>query len=868
MKKLIFICTLLAYTSVLFAQTKDYRTTEDGMNKLINNPDFINDVVKLGTEPLTLEKLDSYFAKYVPEYSNFKIDNSKIDFNNLYYVNSEGVSNELIANKLGSLLKLKPNETQNLKNILTGNISYTQASGLSTGLGNELYERGKDKNVDYVVDYSTDFFQNKLGDGGTNSTLIDIGGGLLGAALTELNKKYYEKLAEQERVALLVDDHMVYLMGSTSFYDQSTKKYISGSKPEQKDLFTHHLATKKMANSTAYSFTPTDYTEAIKLLNQSIALYRQNADRAYYLYLAYVDRALCKMKTGAYRGAIIDYYFAQGVLENILKGTLKDKSVYFDYPIGFFDIQNKSTYFKGKVETKFAVLNNKDIVIMIINRSFAKYRAGDYKGAIGDAEFATQRLVNKNIPSSGKPNDYKDVIKAIVAMSQFGLEKYTASYTTFSNANLDDDLFADKDNDGVTNFLDTDDEGSPGYVDKAEGYKKTEYYGLPNYFPFDIAQIKGMAYYKAGKLDAAIGIYENILTAENSGGKKTFTKIGGDVTAVYSTLGSFYFTKGDQKKAIKLLDEAIKLNPNQLEYYYKRGTYKKSLGQIKEANADFAIVKNPALLKVANAKKSSEYYETKYAEFTAANKLQEQYLLVKEAMLAYPEMYHYFMWLIKNLSESKNRSNANEMSELLINDPKKHHLLKSLYYEYLADNQNEEKEMFLAFDNGLGLYESSTMYQLLNLLRKPYYCRLLTKYVSPTNNNFIPPNFDKAQMAKMLDSLNAASIETYKTNKIMLKVLNDQRKLSQPKALGNYEEYLAVLNSNSMLLNNMSALHALDKIECLFILNRRAEAIKFAKQVWAKGKLMKPMDEVVNPFYKMTNSYYYAIENMANGSCD
>jgi hypothetical protein len=158
MKKLIFTFTLFIFTSVLFAQSNDYRTTEDGMSKLFNNSNFINDVIKLGTEPLSLEKLDSYFAKYVPEYSNFKIDNSKIDFNNLYYVNSEGVSNELIADKLGSLLNLKNNESQNLKNILTGNTSYTQTSGLSTRLGNDLYERGKDKKVDYVVDYSVDFF--------------------------------------------------------------------------------------------------------------------------------------------------------------------------------------------------------------------------------------------------------------------------------------------------------------------------------------------------------------------------------------------------------------------------------------------------------------------------------------------------------------------------------------------------------------------------------------------------------------------------------------------------------------------------------------------------------------------------------------
>ena len=868
MKKLIFTFSLFTCTSLFFAQSNDYRTTEDGMTKLINNPDFINDMVKLGTEPLSLEKLDSYFIKYVPEYSNFKIDNTKIDFNNLYYVNSEGVSNELIADKLGSLLNLKNNESQNLKNILTGNISYSQTSGLSTGLGNELYARGKDKNVDYVVDYSVDFFQTKLGDGAANSALIDIGGGMLGAAITELNKKYYEKLAEEERVALLVDDYMVQLSGSTTIYDKESKKYISGTRPEQRDLLVHYKAKQKMPNNNGVLQGVIDYEVANKLLSEAILLYRRNADRAYYLYQAYVDRALCKMQTGAYRGAIIDYYFGQGILENILKGKLIDKSVYFNYPQGYFDLQNKSTYRKGKIETKFGALNNKDLVIIIINRAFAKYRCKDFNGAIADAELATKTLVNKNIASSGKANDYKDIIESIKAMSQFGLGKYSASYKTFSEANLDDDLFADLDKDGITNFLDLDDKGAEGYLDKAEGFKKTEYYGLPNYFPFDIAQIKGVTYYKANQLDKAIGIYENLLSSENTNlqfvaaGKKTFTKVGGDITSVYSTLGSFYYTKGDKTKAVKLLDEAIKLNPNQLEYYFKRGTYKKGLGLTKEADLDFKIVKDPESLKANSTSKSFEYYLTKYTELTSANKTQEQFLLIKEALQTSPEHLAYFLWAIKNLNLSQSRENANEISEILKTNPKKHHIIRSLYYTFSGDNQKEEEEMFLAFEKGEGFY-SLSMYQL-SIREKPYYCKLLTKYISNTNNNFTNVESDKVKIAHLLDSIHIVSLAKYKNVKGMESKLEDIHKSGKAKALGNIEEYLDILNSNKMLLG-ASAMNSLDKIECLFILNRREEAIKFAKQVWSKGKLMKPMD---NPLFEMSNGAYYAIESIAKGTCD
>jgi hypothetical protein len=864
MKKAILTYSLFLFISVIYGQTNDYRTTEDGVTKLINNPDFIKDVVKLGTEELTLENLDEYFTKYIPEYSNFKVNNSTIDFDNLYYANTEGVSNEMLADKLGTMLKLNPAQTQHMKNTFTGNLKYTATNDLSSGMGNSLYARGKDVKVDYLVDYSVDFFQGKFGDGGMNSALIDIGGGLLGAAITELNKKYYEKLAEEARVALLVDDYMV-LQRPENPYEQAKKKSIPEKRPEQKDLYAHFQAKQKMPDNKIWGggYIP-DYKAAIKLLDEAISLYRQNSDRAYYLYTAYVDRAKCKMQTGAYRGAIIDYYFAQGVLEKILKGTLIDKSVYYIYPTGYFDIENKSTYNKGKIETKFGSLEDRDLVIMIINRAFAKYRAKDYNGAIADGELATKTLVNKTIASSGKPNDYKDIIEAIVAMSQFGLGKYPESYKTFSNANLDNDLFADSDKDGLTNFLDLDDKGVAGHSDRDEGYKEPEYYGIPDYFPFDIAQIKGMSYYKANKVDDAISIYEYILSSENTNYLKIFTKVGGDISSVYSTLGSLYFTKGEKAKAIKFLDDAIKLNPNQLEYYFKRGTYKKALGQTKEGDADLMIVKNPKLLN--KDKKSFEYYSTKYTELATAGKTQEQYLLIKEAMQAYPDNEGYLVLMIRDLKLSKNRSGANEISEMLPVNTKNYHIMRSMYYEFSADNQKEEEEIFLAFDKGLGFYES--FLSQVNLRSKPYYCKLLTKYMSETNNNFIPLNFDKAQMAKLLDSTKTASMETYNNSnyktKAMDKTMEDLWKSSMAKSLGNYEDYLVALNSNKMLLE-MSTIHALDKIECLFILNRREEAIKFAKQVWSKGTLAKPID---NPLLEMSNGYYYAIQKIANGGCN
>ena len=142
--------------------------------------------------------------------------------------------------------------------------------------------------------------------------------------------------------------------------------------------------------------------------------------------------------------------------------------------------------------------------------------------------------------------------------------------------------------------------------------------------------------------------------------------------------------------------------------------------------------------------------------------------------------------------------------------------------------------------------------------------------MSKTNNNFIPLEFDKAKRTIVIDSIYSAAFDKYKNsaNKEVAKIMEEQKKSGRAKSLGNYEEYLAILNSNQMYLETSAAL-ALDKIECLFILNRREEAIKFAKQVWSKGKLLKPDSrESSNVYIEISNAYYYAIQNIAKGDCD
>ena len=141
------------------------------------------------------------------------------------------------------------------------------------------------------------------------------------------------------------------------------------------------------------------------------------------------------------------------------------------------------------------------------------------------------------------------------------------------------------------------------------------------------------------------------------------------------------------------------------------------------------------LLTVFNT--SYEYYSTKYTELATAGKTQEQYLLIKEAMQTYPDNDGWFVMMIRDLKLSKNSLGAKEISEMLPVNTKKYHIMRSFYHAFSSDNQKDEEEILLAFENGLGFYESSLSYQL-NLSSKPYYCKLLTKYMSKTSNNFIP----------------------------------------------------------------------------------------------------------------------------------
>jgi len=165
----------------------------------------------------------------------------------------------------------------------------------------------------------------------------------------------------------------------------------------------------------------------------------------------------------------------------------------------------------------------------------------------------------------------------------------------------------------------------------------------------------------------------------------------------------------------------------------------------------------------------------------------------------------------------------------------KYHMLQAVYAEQINDVEKEKEEIFLAFENGLGLFDASKTF-CLDLNIKPYYYKVLMDYASTTNNNFIPFNFDKEKMSSFLDNI-YQSIPAYRSAAEDVKsgLLSSRRK-EYARSLGEIEQYLRLLDEGRNITNAVS-FEVLDKIECLFILERPSDAINYARQIVAEGRL-------------------------------
>jgi tetratricopeptide (TPR) repeat protein len=337
--------------------------------------------------------------------------------------------------------------------------------------------------------------------------------------------------------------------------------------------------------------------------------------------------------------------------------------------------------------------------------------------------------------------------------------------------------------------------------------------------------------------------------------------VGGDISSVYSTLASFYFEKKNTQQAISLLNKAIELNPTQLEYYAKRGKYKAAMGLKAESERDFAFIKSPT--QVNSTKKSEEYFKTKITEYTSANKNEELFATLKEAIKVYPDNAELLHNAFKFLMKTKDQAKCAEFGALFQEDNVNQHLFKSMAAEYANDSNLAYKELELVLKSGATLYDIQLRF--IDLPSKSYYCKLLFTYASTTNNSFVPRMYDKVKIKASIDSI-YENLPSYKNASGMTKNIMDKTKLKQiAKDCGNYSEYLDLLDNEPLLLE-MSPSHALNKIECLVILNRKDEAIKFAKKVVSKGKMQLMHGD--DDYIKINNNWIIGVNNIAKGPCN
>lgn len=847
MKKVLLFFWIFGAPAMMGQTKADYRSTEDGLTQLLTTPEFVQELAQTKTEDLSLKKLSEYFVKYLPEYADYK-PSGPINPNKVYYANTRGLSSEVVAKGLSALLQSDGAQKQLIEQVLSGAVP---ASSYGSKALNPWNDPGKKPARDRVLENAVDFFKGKWDSPKMTAGMLDLGGVVLGSLLRQFDQKYQAKMAEMKRVDSLLANQQVYLLG---------KPATGLLRPSQKALYLHHQAHTAMAHRTQTQTS--DYPQAIALLDQAIAAYQQQPQHAYYMYLAYVQRAQCKMQCGVFRAAITDLYYAQEVLDLILSGQLPDQSLRFIYPKGYFDTTHKETLYKGTPQPSYQTLSAKDQVVVLMNRAYAKFRTGDHIGAMADAENAQKILRNKAVPGTGQPNDYKDLCQALIAMANFGLGQFDAAYEAFGKASLNADLYADRDGDGTANFMDENDQGAPAIADREEGYRKTELYGFPDYFPFDIAQIRGLCLYKKARYDDAIAIYESIVSTEHAKSaslqefQKMFTAAGGDISAIYSSLSSFYEVKGNPNKALELIKKALEISPDQPEYQAKLAAYQ----QEKDPRGTPADMINPPA-----ASKTEEYYQTKYVQFSQTENQAERFAVIAQAIKDHPQNQQFYHWATAFVALSQNASQAQQLAQSYPQDSKEYNVLMALHNRYNAHPVQEQAHIEKAFAQGLTFYELAHKDTDLLIKSRPYYCALLLQFLTKDNNSFVPPAHEKPAVLRSLDSTYTALQKQYSGVPAVLKSMEALKKEQYLQINAQFDQLLKQLDSQPAALE-MNPVSSYTKLEALLALGRKEEAMAFAKKVVKAGKFLPIMAE--DPNANTVRAYQDALANMAGGACN
>lgn len=775
MKKKALLFALLIST-LANAQTTDYRTTEDGINQLINNADFLDKMSHMSNEQIAATTLDKFFDEYVPEYRGFKADLKNLNTNNIYYTpDGEGnYSPKQLAGGIGKMLGMKEEEVNAFESIFDGNYQNVDLRTASSQLGNSLYKRGKNEGVDYMVDKTNSFLQEQFGSSEGASALINVGTGILGNIIFSLTEDN-DVDAEKERKFQAALGEMDKRRNAET--EAGGNAYSDGV----------HLQTDGLVKATQgdYIGALKDYMQALKLLNTSYMGGPKVVD-------TYIKLGQLKMVMNDHRGAIIDYYFAYKTAVKVYQKQWEPTPRVQDEILR-----------KVGMET-VDIFADKEMVDILIGRAYAKYQAHDFNGALVDCNEAL-KLYKAIDP---KDADWKK------HPNNFDLNDFTPQYHPLNNLI------------GLTGMV------NMALGNNAEAMEQYKYNksqitlansmaslgALPVSFMRELMMAKSYAYYKQGNYDVALGLYDNIIN------NKTYvTMKGGNISIAYSGRGNIYLAKGEYQNALSDYNSAIELSPNDAAFYANRGNCKVLLKDTAGAKQDFALFSNPEAVK-AVVKSVNYYYteNTKYAGKPDAENGKKGLAVMEEGMKAYPENPHIAAMCMGFIVKLKDAPKALQLSTESGAKTRNGIALKALYFYLTGDGAQGKPLLIQALDSGISLNNAATINP--EIKSDPDYCMYLSKYVKNINASFTEK--DLSEVRKML----ADALKENNQFKQLAIVYYYEELGDFTTALQKIEAYFSA-NAPAVMPTTV-----LKKIDLLFELNRKKEAADYATTYYNSAK--------------------------------
>ncbi len=811
MKKAILLLALAINTHA-FAQTSDYRTAEDGINQLINNVDFLEKMSHMSNEQIANTTLNSLLDEYVPEYRGFKAELDNLNLNKVYYTPNSEYATQQLAGGLGKMLGMKDNEVTALQSVFNGSFQNTDLRTASSQFGNSLYKRGKNEAVDYVVDNTNSLLQQQYGSNEGNSALINVGTGLLGSLLfsltddndidAEKERQYRALVAEQDRRRN--EEQTVQGDAFAKGSSHSTQGWIK-------------------TNEQKYVEAMVDYGKAIQILNTS---YMGGPA----LIEAYYKRGQTKMYMNDHRGAIIDYYFALNTATLVWQQKWEPTPRVQDNILREVGMKHVGTF------------SELEIVDILMGRAYAKYQARDFAGAMSDCNKAMNlyKIIDpkdadwKSHPNNFSPTDWTPQLHPLnnliglmgmINMAQGNLteamEQYNYNISTITMVNSAASVGA-----------------------------------LPVTFTRELMLAKCYAYYKAGKYDEAIALYNNII--EN----KTYIKLkGGNVSVAYSGRGNIYLAKKEYNKALSDYNTAIEMKPEETMYYVNRGNCKLLLNDKDGALKDFATAKDPSAMK-ANAKaldmakperqvNSYAWYIDTITKLQVSKKDEASLFNLYEAgMLAFPDSQFVAASFATYIRKT---ANAKESTLKIMNKLPGEGIavtgLKALYYNLTGDNKQCMDYSIKVLEKGWS-FLNFQYYLYPDFENDPDYCKYATILINKEINGQLP-QVRKMWQDFLKDHLATPPSEVLGPNYLLL--AQDYYNLGDAANAILYCDKEISGEGKSKYANAITTMVVKQKIKSLIMAGKNKEAVQEAKKYSKPQKRYSfQPDDMFLPFIKAT----------------